>query len=309
MVLSKRLRSPEAFPLVSPRRATTFRPAFLVLTGTATLSNYQTALASIRYNNSSNVPSTTSRVIQIYVNDGEIDSNIAESTIAVSAVNDPPTASNFTATTLEDSSWVAQLSDFTSVYSDPESTPLASITITSLATAGTLEFYNGTSWVSVTVNQVITAASLTSGFLRLRPVANANGTNYARFSYTVSDGTASSSSGYTVTVNVTPVNDAPVLTAGSLDSGYGQRRQCNHDRRIAWSFCSDLWSWRWFRRSEPNDHLHDHIDPILCNDLQGRRHNLGIGKQHGNRRRTPRSQVQDGFQCQWQRQPSLDRCG
>ena len=188
----------------------------LVLTGTATLSNYQTALASIRYNNSSNVPSTTSRVIQIYVNDGEIDSNIAESTIAVSAVNDPPTASNFTATTLEDSSWVAQLSDFTSVYSDPESTPLASITITSLATAGTLEFYNGTSWVSVTVNQVITAASLTSGFLRLRPVANANGTNYARFSYTVSDGTASSSSGYTVTVNVTPVNDAPVLTAGSL---------------------------------------------------------------------------------------------
>jgi hypothetical protein len=188
----------------------------LVLTGTATLSNYQTALASIRYNNSSNVPSTTSRVIQIYVNDGEIDSNIAESTIAVSAVNDPPTASNFTATTLEDTSWVAQLSDFTSVYSDPESTPLASITVTSLATAGTLEFYNGTSWVSVTVNQVITAASLTSGFLRLRPAANANGTNYSRFSYTVSDGTASSSSGYTVTVNVTPVNDVPVLTAGTL---------------------------------------------------------------------------------------------
>jgi hypothetical protein len=188
----------------------------LVLTGTATLSNYQTALASIRYNNSSNVPSTTSRVIQIYVNDGEIDSNIAESTIAVSAVNDPPTASNFTATTLEDTSWVAQLSDFTSVYSDPESNALASITITGLATAGTLEFYNGTSWVSVTVNQVITAASLTSGFLRLRPAANANGTNYSRFSYTVSDGTASSSSGYTVTVNVTPVNDAPVLTAGSL---------------------------------------------------------------------------------------------
>jgi hypothetical protein len=155
-------------------------------------------------------------VIQIYVNDGEIDSNIAESTIAVSAVNDPPTASNFTATTLEDTSWVAQLSDFTSVYSDPESNALASITITGLATAGTLEFYNGTSWVSVTVNQVITAASLTSGFLRLRPAANANGTNYSRFSYTVSDGTASSSSGYTVTVNVTPVNDAPVLTAGSL---------------------------------------------------------------------------------------------
>jgi len=181
----------------------------LTLSGTAALASYETAIEAIRYNNSSNVPSTTSRVIQIYVNDGEIDSNIAQSTIAVSAVNDPPTASNFTATALEDTSWVAQLSDFTSVYSDPESNALASIAITGLATAGTLEFYNGTSWVSVTANQVITAASLTSGFLRFRPAANANGLAYATFQFTVSNGVASSSPASTVTINITPVNDAP----------------------------------------------------------------------------------------------------
>ncbi len=183
----------------------------LTLSGTATLASYETAIEAIRYNNSSNNPSTTSRVIQIYVNDGEIDSNIAQSTIAITAVNDAPTASNFTVTTLEDVSWVAQLSDFTSVYSDPESTPLASITITGLASAGTLEFFNGTSWVAVTLNQVITSASLNSGFLRLRPVANANGLNYATFRFTVSDGAASSSPASTVTLNVTAVNDAPVV--------------------------------------------------------------------------------------------------
>jgi hypothetical protein len=183
----------------------------LTLSGTATLASYETAIEAIRYNNSSNNPSTTSRVIQIYVNDGEIDSNIAQSTIAITAVNDAPTASNFTVTTLEDVSWVAQLSDFTSVYSDPESTPLSSITITGLASAGTLEFFNGTSWVAVTLNQVITSASLNSGFLRLRPVANANGLNYATFRFTVSDGAASSSPASTVTLNVTAVNDAPVV--------------------------------------------------------------------------------------------------
>jgi hypothetical protein len=184
----------------------------LTLSGSATLANYQTAILAIRYNNSSDAPNSTARIVQVFVNDGDDDSNIANTTISIVAVNEPPTAASFTATTLEDQSWVAQLSDFTSVYSDPESTALSSITITGLASAGTLEFYNGTSWVSVTLNQVITAASLNSGFLRLRPVANANGLNYSRFQYTVSDGTASSASAYTVTINVTAVNDAPVAS-------------------------------------------------------------------------------------------------
>jgi hypothetical protein len=151
----------------------------LTLSGSATLANYQTAILAIRYNNASDTPNTTDRIVQVYVNDGDNDSNIANATIGIVAVNDPPTAANFTATTLEDQSWVAQLSDFTSVYSDPESTAFSSITITGLASAGTLEFFNGTSWVSASLNQFITVASLNSGFLRLRPVANANGLNYS----------------------------------------------------------------------------------------------------------------------------------
>ena len=41
------------------------------------------------------------------------------------------------------------------------------------------------------------------------PAANANGTSYDTFQFKVHDGTAYSASSYTITVDVTPVNDAP----------------------------------------------------------------------------------------------------
>jgi hypothetical protein len=67
----------------------------LTLTGTTTIANYQTALANVKYNNTSETPSTAARTVTWQVNDGGAANNLSNtvtSSITVVAVNDPPTA-------------------------------------------------------------------------------------------------------------------------------------------------------------------------------------------------------------------------
>ncbi|MBM9519965.1 VCBS domain-containing protein, partial [Desulforhopalus vacuolatus] len=63
----------------------------IVLTGSATLAEYQTALQAIKFSNTSDAPNVENRVINIKVNDGDVNSSIAVSTILVTPVNDAPT--------------------------------------------------------------------------------------------------------------------------------------------------------------------------------------------------------------------------
>ncbi|MDX6581826.1 MAG: hypothetical protein QOI10_1010, partial [Solirubrobacterales bacterium] len=55
-------------------------------------SEYQTVLQTLKYNNTSNTPDTTSRDVTVKVNDGALDSPVAHSTITVAATNDAPVA-------------------------------------------------------------------------------------------------------------------------------------------------------------------------------------------------------------------------
>ena len=67
----------------------------LTLSGTSSVANYQTALRSVKYTNTSDDPSTAARTVSFQVNDGGSSnnlSNIVTSTINITAVNDPPTA-------------------------------------------------------------------------------------------------------------------------------------------------------------------------------------------------------------------------
>ena len=64
----------------------------LDLTGQASLAAYQTAIAAVRFINTSDTPSTQARVIEVTVNDGLSDSNVATTTVNVVAVNDPTVA-------------------------------------------------------------------------------------------------------------------------------------------------------------------------------------------------------------------------
>ncbi|QDV13542.1 Bifunctional hemolysin/adenylate cyclase precursor [Rosistilla oblonga] len=63
----------------------------LTMTGTATLAQYQSALRSITYSNSSELPDTTSRTVSFTVNDGDNNSNTVSRNIAVASINDDPT--------------------------------------------------------------------------------------------------------------------------------------------------------------------------------------------------------------------------
>jgi uncharacterized repeat protein (TIGR01451 family) len=56
----------------------------LTLTGTASLAAYQQVLSSVKYSNTAQPPNTTARTIDFVVNDGELDSAPARSTVAIS---------------------------------------------------------------------------------------------------------------------------------------------------------------------------------------------------------------------------------
>ena len=126
-------------------------------------------------------------------------------TINVLPVNDPPTGDDNTVATNEDVTYTFSAADFTVNYTDPEGNPFAQIRITSLESVGSL-LLGGT---PVALNDVITSAQLAANQLTFVPVANQSGSPYDSFDFEVGDGTDFSTSDYTLTVNVTPVNDPP----------------------------------------------------------------------------------------------------
>jgi VCBS repeat-containing protein len=67
----------------------------LTLSGSSSVANYQTALRNVKYTNTSDDPTTASRTVVFQVTDGTDASNTINSTINVTAVNDPPTATAF----------------------------------------------------------------------------------------------------------------------------------------------------------------------------------------------------------------------
>ncbi len=67
-----------------------FNAGVLTLGGSSSIANYQTALRSITYTNSSTNPDTTLRTLQISVTDGAAISNIATRSIQITAVNNVP---------------------------------------------------------------------------------------------------------------------------------------------------------------------------------------------------------------------------
>ena len=104
-------------------------------------------------------------------------------TIDVTAVNDLPTASDKTVTATEDTAFVFALADFG--FSDVDSgAQLQSIAVTTLSSKGTLALNGST----VDLDQSISRSDIVAGNLKFTPAANANGTGYDSFKFTVNDG-------------------------------------------------------------------------------------------------------------------------
>ncbi len=126
----------------------------------------------------------------------------------VNPVNDPPTGTDKTITTLEDTGYALTASDFG--FADVDGHTFTNVRIDTLPGAGTLVL-NG---VAVTAGQAIPVANVTSGQLVFTPAANASGTSYASFTFSVQDSsTQFDTTPNTITIDVTPVNDAPVFAA------------------------------------------------------------------------------------------------
>ncbi|EHR71077.1 VCBS repeat-containing protein [Burkholderiales bacterium JOSHI_001] len=122
--------------------------------------------------------------------------------------NTPPDGADATRTIAEDGSYTVVAGDFGFRDADADAgQTLAAVRIDTLPGNGTLTL-NG---VAVTAGQLIGVAAINAGQLRIAPDANESGSPYASFGFSVQDSTGSfDTAPNTFTLNVTPVNDAPV---------------------------------------------------------------------------------------------------
>lgn len=158
----------------------------------ATLAQWQAALRSVTYTNSSETPNTASRTLSFTVNDGTSNSSAATRGVTVTAVNDAPVAVADSLTVAEGGTATTLVSGATSVLAndtDGEASTLVSVLVT------------GPAHGSLTLN-----ANGTFSY-----VHNGSDTTTDSFSYKPNDGTADGNT-VSVAITVTPVNDAPANT-------------------------------------------------------------------------------------------------
>ena len=133
-------------------------------------------------------------------NDGQVNSNLATVTIAVSAVNDAPVASDNTYTKNEDATLTVGAPGVLGNDTDVDHDPLTAILVTGVS-HGTLTFNANGSFVYTSL-------------------ANFNGSD--SFTYKANDGHLDSNVA-TVTIKITPVNDAPVAGNDSYSTNEDTR--------------------------------------------------------------------------------------
>jgi uncharacterized repeat protein (TIGR01451 family) len=204
----------------------------LTLTGTDTLANYQAALRTVTYNNTSQNPNTTSRGVSFKAKDaGGADSNTVVTNVTVVAVNDAPvvTAGGTLAYTENDASTNI---DSTITVTDVDDTNIESATvqITSNYVNGqdVLSFVNTPNIIgnfdSTTGTLTLTGSDTLANYqTALRNVKYHNNsddpTTTARtVTWQVNDGgpVNATSALVTSTINVTAVNDPPTANGFTM---------------------------------------------------------------------------------------------
>ncbi|WP_238537812.1 beta strand repeat-containing protein, partial [Zavarzinella formosa] len=185
-------------------------PAGLVVGTTAiALGTSVATTANAQYNNSLLVGSP-SQLRSAIANSANWATSAARLTFNYTnlTINFPPVAQASSVTTLEETPKTFAASDF--LFTDTENDNLVSITVSNLnlASGDTLTVDQGSGAVTVTNGMTITVAQIPS--LTYTPALNANGSALSKFDFKANDaglGTVSA----TMTINVTPVNDAPTL--------------------------------------------------------------------------------------------------
>ena len=208
----------------------------LTLTGVDTLANYQTALRSITYNNSSQNPNTaTNRTVSFVVNNGSASSAATTKTVSVTAVNDAPVVTTSGGTTAYLENGVPLAIDTGLTVTDIDSTTLtgATIQITGNYANGQdlLSFTNivpitGSAFVAATGTLTLSGTDTVANYqAALRTVKYSNSSDNPSsanrtVTFQVNDGGAVNNLSNLATklVSVTPVNDPPTANTATVNA-------------------------------------------------------------------------------------------
>jgi large repetitive protein len=190
----------------------------LSLSGTSTVANYQAALRSVQYNNSSASPNTLERTISFSVNDGVDNSNIANKTIAI-----PPAVTINQAATQTDPTNASPI-HFTVVFSEPVSNfETGDVTLSGTANATTAVVTGSGTTYNVAVSGMSgngTVIATIGAGAATDAAGNAN--------------TASTSTDNTVTYD----NTVPVLTTVHIQSNNANTSKAKVGDNVTLSFTS-----------------------------------------------------------------------
>ncbi|MCZ4312787.1 DUF4347 domain-containing protein [Comamonadaceae bacterium G21597-S1] len=171
--------------------------------GTVTISFALDARGSVLFTPAADISGEV--VIRYTVSDGTA-STIGTLRVTVGA-NTVPSSENNTVTVAEDGSYTVQVADIS--YFDPDAgQSFAAVRIDQLPSFGNL-FIGG---VAAQVGDSVTAAQLAAGALVYQPPANGNGNAFDQLLFSVVDSAGARSGNYSLTVNVTAVNDAPTIS-------------------------------------------------------------------------------------------------
>ncbi|MCO7521875.1 type I secretion C-terminal target domain-containing protein [Pseudomonas sp. 1] len=157
----------------------------------------------------------------------QVDAGKSSVTTTIIDNDHAPVATGGAVTGTEDTDYVFQWGDFN--VSDADGNTGLAVTISKLPDLGSLKFFNGTSWVDVSLNQTVSQADIAAGKLKFVPLANQSGidgyggsgvgnkqADYAQLKYKPNDGTNLGNEA-TLKVDIRPVADKPDLNIASND--------------------------------------------------------------------------------------------
>jgi VCBS repeat-containing protein len=207
----------------------------LTLAGTASVEDYETALRSVAYRNSSDTPSTATRTVSSEVTDSSgAPSNTTNRDIAVTPTNDAPVAGTSGGSTSYTENAASVVIDNAVTVADPDDANIESATVSitgGFNSGDVLEFTNQLGITQQPYNSATGVLTLTGSATKaqyqtaIRTVkfrsTNDNPATSKTVEFKFSDGDANSN-GATKTIAVTRTNDAPTLATTGTPLAYGE---------------------------------------------------------------------------------------